>query len=405
MDNRIIYLEWPSWIYAQQNKEMGDNILRFTDKPSKRKKWMIGNLIPCLFHNDESLFTGIERATVFYRAYYSLKRNSRDESNRKSNRVYKWSDDIKDIYCSKLIPKHFISLDELKNIQQEINQNFVSCFPPSSWYIHLPFTLRKPYISRDDTDFYIIDNPVKKEWVFKVPYIAASQWKGALRSAMVRDLVSCLGAGNNDVEKFNEERLRLFRLFGNEKDGTSEFLNRVLARYSQGEDSVGEQADQDTGKLFKAEIKRVNEVFKSDLIRKGYRQGDIEGFQGSLHFYPTYFDQIGLEVINPHDRKTGAGKNPIYFECVPEGTKGVFNLLYVVLVGPELNSEKAEEQAKQDLKAAARGVKSMITRYGFGAKTSSGFGVADVGWEEASIRPEDEEFQAYWEEAWREDLA
>lgn len=281
----------------------------------------------------------------------------------------------------------------------------ITGFPFGSWAINFPFTLRKPYISRDDTDFYIIDNPVKKEWVFKVPYIAASQWKGALRSAMVRDLVSCLGAGNNDVEKFNEERLRLFRLFGNEKDGTSEFLNRVLARYSQGEDSVGEQADQDKRELFKAEIKRVNEVFKSDLLSKGYRQGDIEGFQGSLHFYPTYFDQIGLEVINPHDRKTGAGKNPIYFECVPEGTKGVFTLLYVLLVGPELNSEKAEEQAKQDLKAAARGVKAMITRYGFGAKTSSGFGVADVGWEEASIRPEDEEFQAYWEEVWREDLA
>ncbi|MRJ06982.1 MAG: hypothetical protein C6I01_05625, partial [Epsilonproteobacteria bacterium] len=67
-----------------------------------------------------------------------------------------------------------------------------SLFPDGSWTIKTFFVLRKPYISKDDTTFYLIDNPVKKEWVFKVPYVAPSQWKGALRSAMVRKLVERL---------------------------------------------------------------------------------------------------------------------------------------------------------------------------------------------------------------------
>lgn len=245
-------------------------------------------------------------------------------------------------------------------------------FPPGSWTLQFSFTLRKPYISRDDTDFYIIDNPVKKEWVFKVPYIAPSQWKGALRSAMMQDLVADLNAGKIDKDKFIEERLRLCRLFGNEKDGTSDFLKRSLARHLLGAVPESERGREDWTKSLEAKSKEIEEEFENALRDNDYRRGDIDGFQGSLHFYPTYFDRIGLEVINPHDRETGAGKNPIYFECVPAGTSGTFTLLYVPLVGPEVS----EKEAKKDLEAVARGIKAMMTRYGFGAKTSSGFGVA-----------------------------
>ena len=271
----------------------------------------------------------------------------------------------------------------------------ISRLPHGSWSLNISFTLRKPYISQDDTDFYIIDNPVKKEWVFKVPYIAPSQWKGALRSAMMQELVSWLNCGQIDEGDFKEERLRLWRLFGNEKDGTSDFLNRSLARHLMGSMPEDEEGKHEWKKRLEAKTKEVDESFESELSHRGYHVGDIEGFQGCLHFYPTYFDRIGLEVINPHDRETGAGKNPIYFECVPAGTKGTFTLLYVPLFGPEVT----EEEAKADLKAVARGVKAMMTRYGFGAKTSSGFGVADEKSVEAKTEPSD--FKQAWLDGWR----
>ena len=80
----------------------------------------------------------------------------------------------------------------------------------------------------------------------------------------------------------------------------------------------------------------------------GNVKGESEEFsRGSLYFFPTYFDRIGLEVINPHPRDTGAGKQPIYFECVPPGTEGVFTILYVPQSGID------GEISKDDLKKIA----------------------------------------------------
>ena len=234
----------------------------------------------------------------------------------------------------------------------------LSLFPPGSFTLHIPFTLRKPYISKDDTDFYILDNPVKKEWVFKVPYIAPSQWKGALRAAMVRELVAWWkGLEHSDPQAFAHRRFRLTLLFGDEK-GEEQGTIKGLTKYL---DNLG---GEDAAKIFR------------DKLRAHFRVPEdkpLPHYSGCLHFYPTFFDRIGLEVINPHDRTTGAGKNPIYFECVPAGTRGVLSLLYV-----PLHFHPSEDTAKADLAAIAEGIHAMLTKYGFGAKTSSGYGVAEV---------------------------
>ncbi|MGC9423956.1 RAMP superfamily CRISPR-associated protein [Vibrio sp.] len=279
----------------------------------------------------------------------------------------------------------------------------IAHFPSGSWALQFTFTLRKPYISRDDTDFYILDNPVKKEKVFKVPYVASSQWKGALRAAMVQELVADLRNRKIDETAFIEKRLQYYYLFGNEKDGMAEFLNRAQARYKAGEPIPHKKEDHTWQESFEAKVKEIGEAFETMLRGKGYRQGEIEGFQGHLYFYPTYFEKIGLEVINPHPRKTGGGKSPIYFECVPEDdVKGVFTLLDVPLSGPELSPKEIQEQASSDLQAVAKGIRAMMTSHGFGAKTSSGFGVANVDWKKANIKPE--KFQYRWQGAWQEEL-
>ncbi len=180
--------------------------------------------------------------------------------------------------------------------------------PGYSFALHCTFTLTGAYLSRDDTDFHILDNPVKKEWVFKLPYIAPSQWKGALRAAMRQD---------ND---WPNDQPDLLRLLGKSRDD--------------------------------------------------------EGQSGRLYFYPTFFDRIGLEVINPHDRETGAGRQPIYFESVPADTTGVFTLLYVPFDRIGEDDAETRMQVAADLQLVAAGIQAMMTTYGFGAKTSSGFGMA-----------------------------
>jgi len=109
----------------------------------------------------------------------------------------------------------------------------------------------------------------------------------------------------------------------------------------------------------------------------------------------------GLEIINPQDRVARAGSLPILFESVPEGTRGVFTLLYVPfdLIGKE--GQETRKQVAEDLQVVAAGLQegrtyegpvdalrtgdlqvipsglqAMFRTYGFGAKTSSGFGLA-----------------------------
>lgn len=253
----------------------------------------------------------------------------------------------------------------------------ITTLPAGAWAIHFPFVLSKPYLSRDDTDFHILDNPVKKEHVFAVPYVAPSQWKGALRAAMIQETVAPLRGNTIDERRFTERRLRLYRLFGSEPDGVAGYMNRALALHRAGlrPETAGERERAAWEERVEAETEQVAQTFEGLLRERGYRIGDVEGFRGRLRCYPTYFDDIGLTVINPHERDTGAGKQPIYFECVPAGARGTFTLLYVPLDRAGADDSETRRQATADLRLAAAGVYATMTLYGFGAKTSSGFGV------------------------------
>lgn len=66
---------------------------------------------------------------------------------------------------------------------------YVKKLPPYSFIIQANFKLKQPYFSKDDDEFYIIQNPILKEKVFKVPMIRGSGWKGSLASAF-KDLIN-----------------------------------------------------------------------------------------------------------------------------------------------------------------------------------------------------------------------
>jgi CRISPR-associated protein Cmr2 len=186
----------------------------------------------------------------------------------------------------------------------------LSLFPAGAWGMRFTFQLISPYISRDDDPWHLLDNPVKKERVFGLPYVAPTQWKGALRSALWR-------------MEYLEENQAIVRMFGNPRESE-------------------------------------------------------EGRSGRLHFFPSFFGEMGMEVINPHDREKGGGTQPIHFECVPAGATADFVLLYVPF-GPFGQDEKEmRREIGEDLRILAEGLKEMFGVFGFGAKTSSGFGLAEM---------------------------
>ena len=236
----------------------------------------------------------------------------------------------------------------------------LSRYPPGSWAVQFKFKLLEPYLSRDDTDLYIVDNPVKKDWVFKLPYVAPGQWKGMLRMVMTRQLVE--EANNLSDENYAEKRFRLTVLFGDEKGEEPGSLNQ-LAKYLDN-DKPG------AGSLYRKSVRQ----------RFGVQDDEdpLPRHTGRLHFYPTFFTRMELEVINPHDRGTGAGTLPIYLECVPRQTEGHFVIFYVP--GDQVDADETEtkKQALQDLKLVVKGIRDMFDGYGIGAKTTSGFGTAKI---------------------------
>ncbi len=246
--------------------------------------------------------------------------------------------------------------------------------PELSFALHFRFRLRQPYLSHDESVLYLLDNPVRKEKVFRLPYVAPTQWKGTLHSVMVQQLAAewdgkkDQDATHEALKKFIEQRTRLLVLFGSEKDLFSEdsrkkenlFLDNVLP----------DRFKKDAAKSYRAQIK--------ELLNKNSDKKNNEFFAGRLQFYPSFFTQLGLEVMNPHSRKTGSGEVPILFETVPRGAEAGFTLLYVPhdCVGQQ-RAPLVRQQVAEDLKLIAHGLYEMFCLYGFGAKVTSGFGRAE----------------------------
>lgn len=213
-------------------------------------------------------------------------------------------------YTKELIKPYHHKLESLGLLQPDFADVI---FPKGSFWLKFDFSLARPYLSRDDVDFHICDNPVRKDKVFKIPMISSTSWKGNLRWA-IRIQRELMGKSDDEV---------VLRLFGNEK------------------------GEEETEKLH----------------------------SGRLQFYPTFFNDIGMEVINPHDREKRAGKMPIYFESAPPEAKGNFSLLYVPfdIIGDKERLEEVEEDTKAVIDALA----ALMLNYGFSAKKTSGFGIID----------------------------
>ncbi|MHA2611294.1 MAG: RAMP superfamily CRISPR-associated protein [bacterium JZ-2024 1] len=199
----------------------------------------------------------------------------------------------------------------------ELRPNLME-LPSSRWLgLQVEFELFTPWYSKDDRVFHVLDNPVRKDRVFGVPFMSAASWKGLLRWAcrMQAGLREHLEQGKRFEEWKDPDWI--LHLFGNEK---------------------GEERD-----------------FQ----------------QGALVFYPTWFDRIGFEVINPHSRERRAGTQPIYYEVVPPGAKGTLYLLYAPWPGM-----KPAAHPMAFLPDLLEAIETLLTTYGISAKRTVGWGTA-----------------------------
>src|SRR5690606_19923276 len=132
--------------------------------------------------------------------------------------------------------------------------------------LSVTFKLQAPWFSKDDVPLRVLHNPVHRDRVFGRPFMPASSWKGLLRWAMRMklepSLLAHLEKNDNTLNDWTDSA-EVVHLFGNERDKVDDFR------------------------------------------------------RGALAFRPTWFDKVGFEVINPHNRAKKAGTKPILYEVVP----------------------------------------------------------------------------------------
>jgi len=111
----------------------------------------------------------------------------------------------------------------------------------------------------------------------------------------------------------------------------------------------------------------------------GNPKGEQRDFRrGRLSFFPTFFDQLEVGVINPHSRERGAGTQPIHIEQAPRTSQGVFALLYTPTIPSGLQEPlPGWDEVLGDLDLVGQATYALLVELGFGAKTASGMGRAE----------------------------
>ena len=339
-------------LFVRDKEKIEGKIKEYRDRITRREEWMEQNLSSFFREKLEvkNLYSIVKEASLFEK-YYEGENDDRKEDIKAGYKGF-----IKNINAFTGCDEDLESLSVFKEpkIDMEI-------LPSYSILISITFVLKKSYISQDAENFYIIDNPICKDKVFKVPYIRPSSLKGALRHAAVRGAFKDFD-DLSDEDKINR-RLILFRLFGDEKDNVKEYLDELFR-------------------------KGLKDRFEEELRKYYEKRKDQEiNVRGRLIFYPTFLNQIGLDVIAPHSRETRTPvRGPILFETSPERTEGTFSLLYFPfdLIGKD--EERCKREVREDLEIIRESVKGLLSEYGFSAKRTSGYGVIEDHFEEGLLK-------------------
>ena len=249
-------------------------------------------------------------------------------------------------------------------------ENYLKTLVPLSFAVNTEFTLASPYYSADDDKYSIFDNPLLKEKVFKVPMMRGSSWKGVVASAARVAL-------DND---FSIENILSFgRLFGS---GSEEFrkIEELAKKHDYEQKFKNKVLYYALMKFGKVSMDKLNNEKQVKALWKKIKAKELQTQRGRLVFFPGYFDKIGLEMINPHKRRTKAGTQPIYYEVVPAGAKAKFQLFYIPADNITKIQKVRKDEYNNDKKLLIEALKLIFQenedkpQIKIGAKTKLGWG-------------------------------
>ena len=207
----------------------------------------------------------------------------------------------------------------------------VALLPAGSAAVNLRFRLISPLLTRDDDPFYLFDNPVRKDHIFGVPFLAAASLKGLAADAFQRGFPGgepWAGLGRNDQERtvrYRRDNAVAKRLFGIASDEPDAFASEA----------------------------------------------------GRVHFSPAWFSHVQYLVMNPtKDDGSGIGTQPIQFEAVaPADDKGrpVQGEISLLLLQPGARVSD-EATARTDIACLVAALAAWWPALGLGAKRLAGYG-------------------------------
>jgi hypothetical protein len=214
----------------------------------------------------------------------------------------------------------------------------IAALPAFSAAVTLRFQLLTPLLTRDDDPFYLFDNPVRKDHVYGVPFLAAASVKGLAADAFQRGFPHDLpwpDLGKNDqarTMRYRQDDATAKRLFGIASDDSDELASAA----------------------------------------------------GRLHFSPVWFSHVQYLVMNPtktdKDGKpdgSGIGTQPIQFEAVAPVTekgKPVQAEISFFYFNPAGARDSDETTARTDLACLIGALAAWWPALGLGAKRLAGYG-------------------------------
>ena len=265
-------------------------------------------------------------------------------------------------------------------------KSIIARLPQYSFALWVKFKLIAPYFSKDDDEFYIIQNPILKEKVFKIPMVRGSSWKGSLagafkklfneennvdnRKEIIESYLRIFGAGSENIkiiEDYLRERSKNLKEF---KNTILEFMLFELGMKITKGDLDEIKNENDENKLIEILNNKISQKIQKSLSNLPV---EFQTHKGRAIFYPTYFDKLSLEIINPHNRRKRSGTVPIHYEVVPKDTEGVLQIVYIPFDGILKTNDELKIEAEHDLKILCKAIEKLADE-GIGAKTKLGWG-------------------------------
>ena len=208
-----------------------------------------------------------------------------------------------------------------------------SAWPAGSARLRLHFTLLSPLLTQEQDSFSLFDNALRKDRLFRRPYLSAAAVKALTADAYQRAFPPATPWA--DLGPDDPSRTRAYRA---EDCGA----RRLFGLSDDGDAAEGHP-----------------------ISKHGV---------GRVRFSPIWFDRVQFLVMNPQDPKKSAGTVPIQFEAVAPDQEGLMELIYL---NPDGFAESDERTVRGDLARMLWALGQWWSALGIGAKRLGGYGAIE----------------------------